>query len=79
MEPRVVVAVENPITESRKRLGLTKRQFCHVTGVRLDALYLIEAGLVNRPQRVLLKSLASLGFDEANTVRLYARGTAPRS
>ena len=52
---------ENPVTVSRIELGLSRRELCQVAGIRLDALYQIEAGVVNVPHRRVMDFLETVG------------------
>ena len=51
----------NPVTASRLEIGLTRREFCQATGIRLDTLYQIEAGIVNVPHHRVLDFLEAVG------------------
>ncbi len=54
-------------------MGLSRREFCLATGLRLDALYQIEAGLVASPQTRVLSFLQSKGYDRSELVDEWRR------
>ena len=61
----------NPITTIRHELGLSRQKLCHAAGIRMDALYLAEAGLINRPQNRMLAFLEQLDYDPDKVVCEY--------
>lgn len=44
---------------------------CLAMGLRRDAMYLVEAGLVNRPQRQVLAFLERMGYDREKVLHDY--------
>ena len=63
--------MENPVTQIRKKVELTRNQLSQAAQVRLDSLYLAEHGLVCRPQKRLLAFLEQLGYPKQELLRDY--------
>jgi hypothetical protein len=64
--------VINPVTAERQRLGLPRKQFCLATGIRLDALYLVESGLARRPNEATLRFLEDMGVCRTELLERWA-------
>ena len=63
--------MDNPIRRVREELGLSRGQLCHAARMRVDALHLVENGLVERPQAKLLQFLAQVERDPDEITREY--------
>lgn len=64
--------MQNPFLEIRRGLGLTRLQLSMLVGVRYDALWVLEAGAVNRPNPMTLKALQeALGVDPEELTTAY--------
>ncbi len=54
--------MQGPVRRIRDELGLSRSQLAQLTAMRLDAIYLAENGLIDRPQQKLLEALEELGY-----------------